>query len=412
MEIRPILSALLRQKTGPLLVAIQVALSLAILANALFVVQQRLAAASRPSGIAEEANVGYLFVRPLQKQTHNEELAEQDRMQQVISRVPGVVSVAWTSQMPMARSGSSGSVRAKDDQTKETANPALYFVHDDLVKVLGLKLVEGRDFTPADIVESDPDLEDTKDSIPRDVMITQALGRALFPEATSYVGKSFYFGMGKDQQSRVVGVVERLQGPQAQESIAGEYSAILPMRISLKFSRFAVRTEPGQRDKVMAAVMDAVRKSTPSPLRMNLRSVEEDRTDRYRNERAMAWMLIAVSVLLLLVTVSGIVGMTTLRVAQRRKQIGVRRALGARWRDIMRYLVTENILITSSGIAAGLLLAIALNQILMRQLDLARLPAGYMAFGAVALWLLGILAVWGPASKAANTSPAIATRTA
>ena len=53
-------------------------------------------------------------------------------------------------------------------------------------------------------------------------------------------------------------------------------------------------------------------------------------------------MLIAVSALLLLVTASGIVGMASLRVAQRRKQIGVRRALGARWLDILRYFVVEN----------------------------------------------------------------------
>ena len=74
------------------------------------------------------------------------------------------------------------------------------------------------------------------------------------------------------------------------------------------------------------------------------RSIEEDRNNRYRNERALAWMLIGVSALLLLVTASGIVGMTMLRVAQRRKQIGVRRALGARRVDIVRYFVTENLL--------------------------------------------------------------------
>src|SRR6476660_3189487 len=122
----------------------------------------------------------------------------------------------------------------------------------------------------------------------------------------------------------------------------------------------------------------------------------------------MAWMVIAVSVLLLLVTVSGIVGMTALRVAQRRKQIGVRRALGARWRDIVRYCVTANVLITTAGIAAGRVLTMALNQLLIRQLELGKLPGEYMAFGAAALWLLGIAEVWGPAARAANTPPASA----
>jgi putative ABC transport system permease protein len=70
MEIRPILSTLLRHRTGPLLVALQVALSLAILANAIFVVQQRVAASQRPSGVADEDNVGYLFVQPMEKRSH------------------------------------------------------------------------------------------------------------------------------------------------------------------------------------------------------------------------------------------------------------------------------------------------------------------------------------------------------
>jgi putative ABC transport system permease protein len=55
--------------------------------------------------------------------------------------------------------------------------------------------------------------------------------------------------------------------------------------------------------------------------------VSEFRTDRYRADNALAWMLVTVSVLLLLITASGIVGMASLWVTQRRKQIGVRRAL-------------------------------------------------------------------------------------
>jgi putative ABC transport system permease protein len=186
----------------------------------------------------------------------------------------------------------------------------------------------------------------------------------------------------------------------------------MPMRISRPFSRFVLRTRPGQLDRVLAAAVETLRKASPRPVRTFTRSVAEDRTSRYKNEKALAWMLIAVSVLLLLVTVSGIVGMTSLRVAQRRKQIGVRRALGARWRDILRHFITENLLITTGGIAAGLLLALGLNRMLIAYLGVPRLPLEYLAFGAGALWLLGIAAVYGPAARAASISPAIATRTA
>ena len=412
MELRPIFSALLRQKTGPLLVAIQVAISLAILANAMFIVSQRISTAERASGVADEPSIGYLLVRTLEKRPHAEMLAQQQRILQALAAVPGVRSAAWSSQMPMSRSGSAGSVRASLEQTQETANAAFYYAQPGLVGTLGLKLVEGRDFLPDEVVENDPERSATDEQVPNNVIITRTLGAALFPGASEFAGKTFYFGLGAAKPSRVVGVVERLQSPQAAAGMQGEYSAILPMRISLVSSRYVVRTEPGQREAVMLRAEEAVHKLFPMPVKIQVRSVAEDRYNRYRNERAMAWMLIAVSVLLLLVTVSGIVGITALRVAQRRKQIGVRRALGARWRDIVRYFVTENLLITTTGIAAGLLLALALNGLLRRLLEMGQLPAGYMATGAVVLWLLGIAAVWGPASRAARTPPAIATRTA
>ena len=119
-----------------------------------------------------------------------------------------------------------------------------------------------------------------------------------------------------------------------------------------------------------------------------------------------------VTVLLLLVTASGIVGMATLWVNQRRKQIGVRRALGARKLDVLRYFITENVLITTGGVAAGLVMAVGLNQLLVSQLELTKLPIGYLAVGSVVLWLVGIAAVYAPAWRASGISPAIATRSA
>ena len=411
MEIRPILSALLRQRTGPLLVAIQVAISLAILANALFIVQQRIAASERPSGVADEKNTGYVFARPLRKLSHPEVLVEQQRAMDAIRAVPGVQSVAWTSQMPMSRSGSNGSVRTSLDQVKESAQPALYSVQPGFVSTLGLRLVEGRDFTDADVLEDDPEVESDKET-PDGVIVTEALARALYPNESRFVGRTFYFGMGGERQTRIIGVVERLQTVGAQSGAAGEHSVLMPLRISMPYSRFVVRAAPGQLDRVLKDAVQAIVKTSPVLVRTFTRSVYEDRVNRYKNEKALAWMLIAVSVLLLLVTVSGIVGMTSLRVAQRRKQIGVRRALGARWRDILRYFVTENLIITTGGIVAGLLLALGLNRFLMAQLGMPRLPLEYLAYGAGALWLLGVAAVYGPASRAASISPAIATRTA
>ena len=107
---------------------------------------------------------------------------------------------------------------------------------------------------------------------------------------------------------------------------------------------------------------------------MRTDTLDQHRQLRYRADQGLSWMLIAVSTLLLLVTASGIVGIASLWVTQRGKQIGVRRALGARRVDILRYFLTENFMITSVGVAAGVVLALALNHLLVSQLEMARLP--------------------------------------
>ncbi len=413
MEIRPILSALLRNKTAPLLIAAQVAISLAILANALHVINLRLATSARPSGIEDEANVFYIAKRPLQKLNHADTLAQQQRDAEALAAIPGVKAVSFASQMPMSQSGNNSGLSTDRKQTQSTATAGMYFSAGPLIKAMGLKLIEGRDFNADDVVEVDSELDDVGKKFPKGIIITKALSDLLYPGGGSAIGKTVFYGTGNDAaESRVVGVVEHLQTAGAQSGVKGEYSAIVPIRMSYTFSRFVVRTEAGQRDRIMPEAETALRKVAPGLMRIRTQSVEQDRTDRYRNEKALAWMLVAVSGLLLLVTASGIVGMTTLRVAQRKKLIGVRRALGARKRDILRYFITENFLITSGGVVAGLILAVLLNQLLVSQLEMSKLPIGYLAYGAATLWLLGVIAVYGPAWRAAGISPAIATRSA
>jgi putative ABC transport system permease protein len=77
---------------------------------------------------------------------------------------------------------------------------------------------------------------------------------------------------------------------------------------------------------------------------------------------------------------------------------------------VLRYFQTENFLLATFGIALGMLGAYGINQLLMSHYELARLPAIYLPVGAVALWLLGQLAVFAPARRAASVPPAVATR--
>ena len=134
------------------------------------------------------------------------------------------------------------------------------------------------------------------------------------------------------------------------------------------------------------------------------------REDFFRDDRSMAWLMVAVCVALLIVTALGIVGLASFWVQQRTRQIGVRRALGATRGQILRYFQTENFLLATLGIVLGMILAYGINQLLMGRYELPRLPLMYLPAGALVLWLLGQVSVFGPARRAAAVPPAVATR--
>ena len=78
----------------------------------------------------------------------------------------------------------------------------------------------------------------------------------------------------------------------------------------------------------------------------------------------------------------------------------------------MRYFISENLMITGAGVAGGVLLAIGLNQLLVIKLEMSKLPLAYLLVGTGVFFALGIIAVYGPAWRAASISPALATRSA
>lgn len=408
-ELRPIFSALMRNKLGPVLVALQVALSLAVLVNAIYIVNLRLDVAARPSGIADELEVFRVNIRNQILGGHEDQLALQKREADTIRAVPGVVSVARVNSFPVSRSGSNTSVSVDRKQEVPTAHIGMFVSPDSVVKAWKLRLIEGQDFQAADYSEFNPN---ANSDFVKKVIVSKRLAEKLFPGQPNFVGKEFFFGTGSGASAvTIIGVVDTLQTSGAQATPNGEFTAILPARVTGQiWDGYAVRAEAGQRDRVMKEVEESLRKASATPVHVKATSMEKFRDDRYRSEKGLAWMLLAVSALLVVVTASGIVGMSTLWVAQRRKQIGIRRALGARRIDVLAYFIAENWLITTGGIVFGIALALGLNYVLVGQFELPKLPVSYLLLSPLAFWILGVLAVYAPAWRAASISPATATR--
>lgn len=413
--VRPIFSAMLRNKTGVILIAAQIALTFAITANALFVVQQRLSEANRPTGVADAE----LFSIGMQSAPgKNDELAQQQLDLQTLRGIPGVKQAAWINQMPLGQSGSNSGVFTDPEQKESIATPATYYLSDAAVPSLGVRLLEGRDFKPEEFITFDRNWPREKQPKMTAVIISQALAKAVYPDAASVIGKPLFWGNGKDSAPiPIIGVVETLVTPWGSAdwggpSADGTHTLIFPMRVNEGYNQYVVRTQPQDRASVMKAVEKALLANTPGRMVGGMRDMDQMRSDRYRGENLVALILILVVALLMAVTAAGIVGMVSLWVNQRRKQIGVRRALGATRKDILRHFLTENLLITTGGILIGVLLTVLLNLAMVEKMGADRLPVMYLLGGAALLWALGLAAVTGPARRASTIAPAIATRSA
>ena len=409
MDIRPILSTLMRHKTAAALIVVEIALTCAIICNALFMISDRLSQVREVSGIAEEELVR-VQISGIGSDTDQVARTRTDLAS--LRAIPGVKDATVLNQVPFVNSSWNSGVRLQQEQQQSTLNATTYMAEDQFIETLGLTLVAGRDFNADEYREASDLLERTTEdgNIPATI-ITRSLADKLFPGEDA-IGKTFY--SWGDAPIRVVGVVEHLVRPGGMGGPAErEYAMVFPLRPHYNLGgNYVIRTDPDRRTEVLAAAKAVLQANGADRIIQdeNSKTFEQLRREYYQAPRAMAWLLGIVCVALLLVTALGIIGLASFWVQQRTKQIGVRRALGATRGQILRYFQTENFLLASIGIALGMLLAFAINQLLMGKYEMARLPLYYLPAGALLLWTLGQLAVYAPARRAASVPPAVATR--
>ena len=407
MDIRPILSTLARHKTAAALIVLEVALSCAIICNAVFLITQRLERIDRPTGMANEEIVR-ISMGNLGDNPEADALVKQDVAS--LRALPGVKAAGSINHVPFDNSSWNSSIQLAPEQERPSAQANIY-LGDAVVETLGLKLAEGRDFNQDEYSNwTEMNKQNARVNLPA-VILSRDLAEKLFP-GESAIGKNIYSWNADNTPHRVVGVVDRLirTNDNGGPAEAG-YTMILPAR-ALTMGTFVLRTAPERRTEVLKAALATLEKNSARRLVLRDGTFEDIKHNYYRGDRAMAWLLLTVIVSLLVVTALGIVGLASFWVQQRTKQIGIRRALGATKGQILRYFQTENFLLATLGIVIGMILAYGINQMLMGKYELPRLPLLYLPIGAVLLWLLGQAAVYGPARKAASVPPAVATRTA
>ncbi len=398
MEFGPILRTLLRNKTRFILIAIEVALTLAIAVNCVNMMQDMQRQMDEPTGI-DEANIIVVRSLPFSEDFKNDEYLDNSRKADVrlLNALPGVVSAEAVNHIPLSGSGNSSGYKPLGSKINTLATASLVG-GINLVSTLGVQLSNGRDLLPEDITDADS----------KNVLITRAYADRLFPDGNA-LGQQLQ-GRTAENPHTIVGIIEHMHGFWPGWTYVTHVMIVPDGPGGFNSgTRYLVRTEPEQVETVFPMIEEPLLAANDGR-NVRVETLADIKAETFEANTAIIKMLGAVIALLVFVTSIGIVGMTSFSVTERTHTIGTRRALGARQFDIVRYFLAENWIIISSGLVLGLGLTLLLNYLLVTLVSGAALDWMLLVYGALLMWAVGLLSALFPAWKGARIPPAIATR--
>ncbi|MDF4003823.1 FtsX-like permease family protein [Luteibacter sahnii] len=397
MNLPPMIAALRHHKAAVTLIALQVALTCAIVCNAIFLIASHAQRLHVSSGIEDDALV-WARSSGLRRGDGADARARADL--DALRHLPGVTAVAQVNTLPLMGNDWSADLGVTAGDAQPAVNGAALFLGTpSFLGTLGVRLVEGRDFHADEYVDYSP-FDDTP--APPTAIVTRQLAAHLWPGQPA-LGQRVYIGAGSSQGALVVGVVADV----ARSAISGGTNDhdVLFLPVRTVAGPYALRVDPTHRDEVLRTLSAALIAQDADRI-VTDREAFVDTVHRYfHDDRAMVWLLVTVVGSLLLVTALGILGLSSYWVHQRRRHIGVRRALGATRRSILTYFLAENMLVVGLGLAIGTCVAMWLNHWLGERYEVPRLPLSWLGIGALLLWAIGLVAVFGPARRAAAQPP-------
>jgi len=410
MRLNPVVTTLFRHKTMVALILVQVSFTTAISCNVLHMIAHRVALTSMPTGLNED-NLVLLRSEivgsdedPLLR--HKADLAE-------LGAISGVESAAAVDTLPLSKDNWIDAYSTVSDQQSHSTkgvklSASLFNGTPGELATLGIKLVDGRDFSADDFVPMEAKKDYAGETKVDSAIITSALASRLFP-GVSAVGRYIYSD-GSNHPVRIIGVAQTLLRPSVKETQDNNYSILFPMLPDDSVVYYAIRTSKDARDRVLRDAQTRLMALNNHRILRRVESYSQLREEYFRRDRVMLGLLIAAGSGLLLVTALGITGLASFWVRQRRRTIGIRRAVGATKQSIVFYFLAENALIVSTGVVLGMALACWFSRLLMTYFEVGSLPIYYLPIGSILLFIVSQLAVLGPALKAGKVPPIVVMR--
>ena len=319
-----------------------------------------------------------------------------------ISAVPGVVAAGAITSMPYVQWGNNGNIRYEGMSNDDPASQPLVeyrAVTPSFFAVTKQRLIGGRVLTSSD---------DGSRNAPAVVVVNEALAKRDF-KGGNPVGRRFY--ISDTSFATIVGMVSDVRNagpfrdpqPEMYWSYAQSSSGASQFPIMIRTS-----TDP---DAVVSAVRNAVQSIDRTAAVAQIATMTEVIGRSLASPRFYMLLLGAFAAVAMILALAGLYGMLSYAVAQRTRELGIRIALGASERRVLRLVVGEGTRLVLAGTVIGLIAGFALTR-LMAALLYGVSPLDIRAWGLAVVAMLGsgVLATMLPANRAARADPVIAMR--
>ena len=401
MNIKALIKALLLRKFNTFLLILQLAITLGLIVNSTILSLDTANKLALETGLELDNTLSIEFRKTsgdYRDIDFTRSIMQQDLAE--LAKIPGVESITATNQLPLGDGGTNGNVYDLDEPNSDRRDRGLgyvpYFIAKEGVSdALSLEIIEGRMLTNAD--------SPTEENGQVGVLITESLSKALHKDQSS-IGQELNAGI-------VVGVVKDVL-IRPSNTMDNQY-AIFINSIEQRANWgdvYILKVEPGMLESVKKQVSDVMLGVEPQRDIYKVASLAERFEDYYANNKGLSKLFIMLTLLMLLVTAISSFAYARFHMSQQTKFIGIRRALGAKKRDVILYVLAENWLLTGLGVLFGIALMIGLNIMLSQYVSLTKPTVLLTLMGVTLVYLAGTIATWWPAYQTSKIAPVIATR--
>ena len=393
----------MKQHTRKALVISEVALSLVLLIGAGLMIRSFWKLQKVDPGFdTSNALTMSVALTPIRYSEPHQQLAFLDRAIEQISAVPGVVSVGATTTVPLAGGGSTQPFSIEGRPTGTVAEQPMAqtrYITPDYFRAIGIPLRQGRFFSDGDRDKSVPV-----------VIISEAMARRFWP-GENPIGKRLTPSFHVEQGAReIVGIVGDVKASGLDvDSAAMMY---LPYKQSPRpFMSFVVRTASNP-ESLVQPVSKAIYSIDKEQALTDVQTMDQVLTSSLSGRRFNMTLLMTFAGVALVLAAVGVYGVMNYTVTLRKRELGIRMALGAGRMDVLRLVLGQGLKLTLIGVAAGLISAYALTR-LMASLLYGVTATDYITFISISAVLIavGVVASYVPARRATKVHPTIALRT-